>query len=381
MVDVRGLDPRFAPSVRLSAVQFLSYTGSEIESISRKSITNPNTFDSLLHSNVGGLYDPALGPSDKQDLCGTCGLNYVHCPGHFGHISLPLPVYHPVFFANLYSLLRISCWNCHMLFCSPYRAHLLTAQLELIELGLLSEAVTLESELSMDARTEELGKVLRKIRRYVKKCRRAAGNQGVTTKTKNLVECRISILASCIKQCSGAKKCMHCLAPVRVLRHENRAKIFLKGLSKKQARAWMDSKSRMSGKGNSDGQDATEEVAVTLESLTKQSFLTPLEVKAHVKHLWENQRPLVSALIGCCVIGESEGDGDGTVASREGPAVIPVIDTIGALSRRGVDRTPASRCAKEISPADVFFLDVIPVPPSRFRPVSQSFASLVPLHV
>ncbi len=52
----------------------------------------------------------------------------------------------------------------------------------------------------------------------------------------------------------------------------------------------------------------------------------------------------------CCSIAESaEGEGE---EEREEPAVV------------GVNQ--------EISPADVFFLDVIPVPPSRFRPVSAA---------
>ena len=30
--------------------------------------------------------------------CTTCKLSAVHCPGHFGHIELPLPVYNPLIF-------------------------------------------------------------------------------------------------------------------------------------------------------------------------------------------------------------------------------------------------------------------------------------------
>lgn len=373
MVDARGLDPRFAPSVRLSAVQFLSYTSAEIQRISRKPITNPNTLDSLLHPNKGGLYDPALGPSDKHDLCDTCGLNFVHCPGHFGHIPLPLPVYHPVFFANLYSLLKISCWNCHMLFCSPYRAHLLAAQLELIELGLLSEAVTIESEVGADMHAEELDEILRKIRKYVRKCKRNSQRQGpaLVAKTKNLVKCRNSILTNFVKCSDGAKTCMYCLAPARLFRHENGAKIFLRGLSKKLARVWMEARS-------SAGQDSVEGVAkkagdLSMDTLTKQSYLTPLEVREHVGHLWENQRPLVNALIGCSTIAKGGERGEAnrgvTTGDKEGGGADRRVTTVDEEGGGKVAATVA-RCTGEISPVDVFFLDVIPVPPSRFRPVS-----------
>lgn len=45
--------------------------------------------------------------------CGTCGLGYYECPGHFGHIALAVPVYHPLVFPVLYKLLRATCLNCH----------------------------------------------------------------------------------------------------------------------------------------------------------------------------------------------------------------------------------------------------------------------------
>jgi len=37
----------------------------------------------------------------------------MHCPGHFGHIELPVPVYNPLIFAELLSLIKLVCFNCH----------------------------------------------------------------------------------------------------------------------------------------------------------------------------------------------------------------------------------------------------------------------------
>ena len=78
----------------------------------------------------------------------------------------------------------------------------------------------------------------------------------------------------------------------------------------------------------------------SVNSLMKQSYVTPLEVRDHMTRLWSNQKALVNAIIGCCAIAESACEVGGGVPTEE------------------------------ISPADVFFLEVIPVPPSRFRPVS-----------
>ena len=374
MADV-GLDSRFVPSVRLSSVKFLTYTGKEIEKISCKQISNPNTFDSLLHPNQGGLYDPALGPCDNQELCGTCGLNSTHCPGHLGHIPLPLPVYHPVFFTSLYTLMRISCWNCSKLYCSPFRAHLLMGQLELVDLGLLSEADsgTIEREIAGElgdnhdpenfgSMLEQLmeGAIAKKVQDYVKRCKASlASGPPLRVKTKHLVELRSRLIATFVKSSSrSVKKCGCCNAPMRSFRQENRSRIFVKGLSRKSADAWRVSRiaelkkrkelEREAREGVILEEESTEDEELqcpSVESLMKQSYVTPLEVRDHMSRLWANQKPLVNAIIGCCAMAES--------ATRE--------EEVSQVER-----------GQEISPADIFFLDVLPVPPSRFRPVSAT---------
>lgn len=45
--------------------------------------------------------------------CATCHLDYFACPGHYGHIELPAPVYHPLFMNHMYTLLRGVCLFCH----------------------------------------------------------------------------------------------------------------------------------------------------------------------------------------------------------------------------------------------------------------------------
>ena len=362
-MDVRGLDPRFSPSIRLTSVKFLTYVGEEIERISCKKITNPNTFDSLLHPNIGGLYDPALGPCDKQDLCGTCGLNYVHCPGHLGHIPLPLPVYHPVFFMHMYSILRGTCWNCHRFLCTPYKSHLLLARLKLLELGLLSDASDIENVVGMqdsdavDKMIDSPDSIVERIDNYVKDCKRKAEDADTTVKvkTKNLVEFKSTIIVEFIRECSrGLKKCIYCSAPIRTVRQENHSRIFLKALSKKNAETWKTARGeelkRRSGitQDGKETDEGGEKIEIpNLDTLTKQSYVTPLEVKEHISEIWGNQKSLLNAIVGC-VGGMDER------AQEEG----------------GVTDLPTKRCGQNISPLDVFFLEVIPVPPSRFRPVS-----------
>ena len=108
----------------MQGVKLSLFSPEEIKKLSVKKLTNPETFDALLHPNFGGLYDPTLGPTDKDDLCGTCAQNYIFCPGHFGHMELPLPVYHPLFFKVLLQILRSSCFKCGQLLFSRTVRHI-----------------------------------------------------------------------------------------------------------------------------------------------------------------------------------------------------------------------------------------------------------------
>ena len=52
----------------VTSLAFSFLTAEDIRRISVKQIVNPVLLDELNRPNVGGLYDPALGPSDKQDV-------------------------------------------------------------------------------------------------------------------------------------------------------------------------------------------------------------------------------------------------------------------------------------------------------------------------
>lgn len=49
-------------------VSFSFLTSEDIRRISVKQIVNPVLLDDLNRPNIGGLYDPALGPSDRSDM-------------------------------------------------------------------------------------------------------------------------------------------------------------------------------------------------------------------------------------------------------------------------------------------------------------------------
>lgn len=52
----------------ITGVSFSFLTSQDIRRISVKQIVNPVLLDDLNRPNIGGLYDPALGPSDRSDM-------------------------------------------------------------------------------------------------------------------------------------------------------------------------------------------------------------------------------------------------------------------------------------------------------------------------
>lgn len=56
--------------------------------------------------------DPRMGPIDSHTLCNVCMQKIIDCPGHFGHIVLAEPIFHPKYFPNIVKILKCICIKC-----------------------------------------------------------------------------------------------------------------------------------------------------------------------------------------------------------------------------------------------------------------------------
>jgi DNA-directed RNA polymerase II subunit RPB1 len=64
---------------------------------------------------IGGLFDPRMGPIDPGVVCPTDGLDYMKCPGYFGHIKLARPVFYYQYLGTVLKILRCVCIKCSAL--------------------------------------------------------------------------------------------------------------------------------------------------------------------------------------------------------------------------------------------------------------------------
>ncbi|KAG1672823.1 hypothetical protein FOA52_004627 [Chlamydomonas sp. UWO 241] len=141
---------------QIVGVRFGFYTDEEVRKLSVKRIVSPLIFDNLKNPVLEGLYDPALGPIDPRGCCSTCNLTQAYCPGHFGHIELPLPVYNPLIFSTLYRLLRNTCFYCFHFRMGREEMSKFVAKLQKLLEGDLVGSSTISLGKGLDADFEDL---------------------------------------------------------------------------------------------------------------------------------------------------------------------------------------------------------------------------------
>ncbi|KAJ2948912.1 hypothetical protein O0L34_g5845 [Tuta absoluta] len=199
-------------SVDPDSVQFLMYSDEDIRKLSVIKITNTLSFDAMGNPNKGGLYDSTLGPArDRFDTCSTCHNTMLYCPGHFGHIELPLVVVNPLFLKTIYTLFRISCLKCFKIQMDDRMKFILKLQLQLLDAGHVTAALDLDNyigdvkEYKSDS-PEKPNKVIRKYQKLLKK------TDPVTEifHSKNSDKLRAKILNNYFKAINIAKSCMYC---------------------------------------------------------------------------------------------------------------------------------------------------------------------------
>ncbi|KAL7275542.1 hypothetical protein RUND412_001501 [Rhizina undulata] len=374
----------------VESVDFTFMSTEDIQNVSVKQIINPMTFGHTIPGAipvpmVGGLYDPALGASDAlRQRCSTCHLDYKYCPGHMGHISLPVPVYHPLFFDQMLRLLRSTCVFCFHLRMSKAAVNRFVCKLRLIQHGLLVEAEELddllvapkpkskkgkESALAeeegpgefLEDDEEDVEDFIKRRNKFVERAIRKGAGKGSSwssTKILSVAEERRKVVKDFLSEVHRPKKCNNCLGTSPAFRVDGFTKIFEKPLTRKarDANAHMGLRRRN-------------------PALDRPTQLGKVGLKKKHLDAMEVDEGIVAE-----VEEEAEDEDMDMTVSEKNPAgrLLPSIEVKNTLIRLFQKEkdimqylyAPRSATLKGSRPisADMFFLHAIAVPPTKFRP-------------
>ncbi|MHA1682035.1 MAG: DNA-directed RNA polymerase subunit A' [Promethearchaeota archaeon] len=95
----------------ISRVQFGILSGKEIAQMSVCEVRIPKAVENGIPIE-DGVMDSRMGTCDDWIRCATCNGNVKECPGHFGHIRLAHPVFHPGFITHVLKILNCVCFQC-----------------------------------------------------------------------------------------------------------------------------------------------------------------------------------------------------------------------------------------------------------------------------
>ena len=377
---------------KLGGVEFGVLSDDEVRELSVKRIANPVTLSAMLHPNAGGLYDLALGPYNDAP-CETCRQLYT-CPGHCGHIELPTPVYNPSFFDQCIRLLRGQCVYCNKFKRSRVDINLLCGKLRLLRYGLILEssrleyvnANTKEAQDSDASDDQDENSLIGARNKFVKSAIKEVRRKGLRPlkdmgKTESISEARAAVIKDFLAAITKGNKCENCHGYIPPYRKDGVRQIFRKPLPLKQRQAMRDQgytsknplvdiqrRQRLLAKAEmkkeapvdeavadleepsaeeEEGEDLVADAGITggdafedeateqkdiIES-TKESYLTPIEVRASLTRLFELEDEILRLVYGPQSMYKKDGKFVG---------------------------------------ADLFFLKVLLVPPSRYRPEARA---------
>ena len=311
------------------------------------------------------------------------------CPGHPGHIDLPVPVYHPVFMDQVYRLLRAQCVYCHGFRLPRRDLNRFTCIFRLLQFGLLHEAQMVDEieqndsafGSSEDDTDEDEGHpatdpVIRKRDAFVRKAinehrhsisieaLKREKHEGASEMRRELVK---EFLAIIVKD----KVCKSCAGISPVYRKDRFVKIFERELTAKEK-----AKMAQVGKKKTDALLAAQKLSKRRDELASDEGIADLELSSE---------------------DNAESEGSGEELDENGDVIMPDVGATKTRSKPDVRRdryinpkevlerlnllfekeqdllsllyrsTPAHKNSKPLT-AEIFFLQTLLVPPNRYRP-------------
>eukprot|EP01135_Chromosphaera_perkinsii_P006114 Nk52_evm1s403 gene=Nk52_evmTU1s403 len=99
--------------MKISHIQFGMFSSQEITKMSSLQVCTRELYQMPERKPAPfGVLDRRLGTSDKMATCDTCKAKMADCAGHYGHITLELPVFHIGYFRPIVVILQNICKSC-----------------------------------------------------------------------------------------------------------------------------------------------------------------------------------------------------------------------------------------------------------------------------
>ena len=183
--------------------------------------------------------------------CTTCGLTtYNGCPGHCGHIELPVPVYHLTFIDQLLRLLRGKCAYCHHFRLPRVTVNEFVSKLRLIRCGLVRESnemhehvdatkgKTAKADADESESNDDDEGIISQRNNYVKRCMKRAGIskhdvRSMKEKNDTISDARRAVVKEVYAKMVLGRNCKNCQGISPNWRKDRGIKIFRKNLSAK----------------------------------------------------------------------------------------------------------------------------------------------------
>lgn len=93
---------------QIKTIKFGVFSAEEIRKLSVCEVNNP------AKTGYGTVYDPRMGSTDSISLCETCK-DSENCVGHFGNITLTVPIVHSLYYKRVSQYLTCICLHCYRL--------------------------------------------------------------------------------------------------------------------------------------------------------------------------------------------------------------------------------------------------------------------------
>jgi|GEM_PF-56064 len=108
---------------KLASIRFGIFSPEDIRKLAVVRVDQPTLYDEEGRGFPGSPLDRRLGAPDNRERCEYCGLRRregeTGCIGHFGYISLAMPVYHLGFVKQIEKILNAICEKCGRLTLPP----------------------------------------------------------------------------------------------------------------------------------------------------------------------------------------------------------------------------------------------------------------------